>query len=191
MAASRTNLLTDEVLAAELATLYNSLVIPIDDPSYSAIDTKKIKISTLLSLVNTLISDLELRVTDNEDDIIVNISDIQNLQNKVDVLDNEIPWATGTNVWGALQGGSNIRACKVGKMIYVSGIVNTDYAPSPGTTLFTLPSEFPVFTESVYISATGGAKVSAIRALSGTRNIVAYNHTSDTDQVFSAAIPVI
>lgn len=45
-----------EVLAAELASLYDSLVIPVDDPSYSAGDVKKIKAKTLLQAVNDAIT---------------------------------------------------------------------------------------------------------------------------------------
>ena len=37
-----------EVLQPELTTLYDSIVIPVDDPSYSAGDVKKIKVKTLL-----------------------------------------------------------------------------------------------------------------------------------------------
>lgn len=37
-----------EVLQPELTTLYDSIVIPVDDPSYSAVDVKKIKAKTLL-----------------------------------------------------------------------------------------------------------------------------------------------
>lgn len=45
-----------EVLSAELAALYDSLVIPVDDPSYSAGDVKKIKAKTLLKAVNDAIA---------------------------------------------------------------------------------------------------------------------------------------
>jgi hypothetical protein len=45
-----------EVLQPELTTLYESIVIPVDDPSYSAVDVKKIKVKTLLQGLNNAIA---------------------------------------------------------------------------------------------------------------------------------------
>lgn len=56
-----------EVLAAELASLYDSLVIPIDDPSYSAGDLKKIKAKTLLQTVNDSITTINSTLTNKAD----------------------------------------------------------------------------------------------------------------------------
>lgn len=45
-----------EVLQPELTTLYETLVIPVDDPSYSAGDVKMIKAKTLLQGLNDAIA---------------------------------------------------------------------------------------------------------------------------------------
>ena len=59
-----------EVLQPELTTLYESIVIPVDDPSYSAVDVKMIKAKTLLKGLNdavaangTAISGINTRLT--------------------------------------------------------------------------------------------------------------------------------
>lgn len=68
MADSRPSGLQNEVLATELAALYDTLIIPIDDPSYSPNDIKKIKVKTLLQTINDAISTINTALGNKADE---------------------------------------------------------------------------------------------------------------------------
>lgn len=151
-----------------------------------------VRTDTIISLMSQM-TVLNNRLKDAEDDILINAQDIQGLDDRIVALElDEIPWTDVSIIWGGLQGNTVASACKIGKVIYIEGIVNADYNPGADTILFQLPSSFPLFIKDVKFSSSGAGENGQLKALGGSRNIVSGSSVNaDSDQYFSVSIPLI
>lgn len=144
------------------------------------------------------LADIVAEIAQLDTDITSNATDIAVLDQKVDdYIATELPWASATRISTALDGTSNLRVCKVGKVVYITGKITFDSIPSQDTILFQLPGTYPLFTETVYFGSIDGAlgradESSELKALVNTRNIVmGAGGSNGTEQYVSVAIPVI
>jgi hypothetical protein len=156
-----------------------------------------VRIETNKSL-KALISALDDDLTTLSQSVSTNADNIAAVDQKVDdYIATELPWASATRISTALDGTSNLRVCKVGKVVYITGKITFDSIPSQDTILFQLPGTYPLFTETVYFGSIDGAlgradESSELKALINTRNIVmGAGGSNGTEQYVSVAIPVI
>jgi len=129
----------------------------------------------------------------NADNIASNDAQLQTHENLLAELTATVTWRDATKVSSKLTSEAFLRYCKLGKIVYVTGIIKCSSAPSEDEVLFTLDS-IPNFTETFYFSAGDGNSDEnyEMKALTGSKNIVSGGGTSTgTEAHFGTSIPII
>ncbi len=156
--------------------------------------TDIVRTDTIISLMSQM-TELNNRLTDIEDDILVNAQDIQANADEIEALKlSVIDWTDG-NIEGGNHGANSfIRCAKVGNIVYIHGDIQCPSQPDEDDVLFSLPAEFPDFTEAMHFAATGGEPTETyeLKLAVGSTNIVSgAGQASDSTASFSLAIPII
>lgn len=106
----------------------------------------------------------------------------------------QIAWADGINVSSKLSTDSFLRCCMVGPIVYIYGEMQTSSYATEDEVLYTLPNNFPDFTEPMEFSAVGSepTEVYELKLATGTKNVVAgAGQASNSTNMFWLAIPII